>query len=123
MTVELSPDGAEALAAELVACPVERRAEWVAAHRDRLSLDLIQALKLYSDRWLLTDPAAAENLTDCALLVAHYCRDQPLALAMACWSRGNWQVYHDPQAAIDSYLQALASYRAAGDALDVARLL
>src|SRR5262245_59050083 len=102
----------------VLSCPAERRAEWVAAHHERLSLSLVEALKHYSDARLLADPEGAEVATSCALLIAEELRDEPLATALAAWARGNWQAYHDPAAAIASYLYAMAGYRAAGASLD-----
>ncbi|MBV9790435.1 MAG: CHAT domain-containing protein, partial [Chloroflexi bacterium] len=113
---------AAALVAELLSYPADRRAEWLAEHRGLIQLPLIAAFKAYSDPLALSDPAAADDATRCALLAAGFCCD-PLAGALAAWARGNWEIYHDPQRAIQCYQQALAGYRHADDSLSVARLL
>ncbi|HEY0738832.1 MAG TPA: CHAT domain-containing tetratricopeptide repeat protein [Herpetosiphonaceae bacterium] len=119
MSTDQSP---AALAAELLSYPAERRADWIIEHQPLIQLPLIAALKAYSDPLALSDPAAADDATRCALLVARFCPD-PLASALAAWARGNWEIYHDPQRTIEYYRQALDSYRRADDPLSVARLL
>src|SRR5262245_10485414 len=114
-----TPDPA-ADAEALIACPANQRDDWFAAHRAALRLELLQALKQRSDALLLTDPVAADELTACALLVARQMPTEPLASPLAAWARGNWEAYHNPQAALRSYQQAQAGYRAVGDALSVA---
>jgi tetratricopeptide (TPR) repeat protein len=108
---------------DLLACPPDRREAWIAAHRDQLNLSTIAALKARADALLLADPIAADEATRSALLVAGYIPDEPLALPLARWARGNWANFHDPVEAVQLYQQALAGYRAVGDAQSVGRLL
>jgi CHAT domain-containing protein len=110
------------LAAELLACANEQRAAWIEAHRAALNLELVEALKQYSDQRLLSDPPAANRATLLAQQLAPLCSGE-LARGLASWARGNWEAYHDPHTAIQSYQQALALYRAAAEQLSVARLL
>ena len=106
----------------LLACPSDQRDAWIAAHANQANMELLAALKQRSDSLLLTDPITADQITRLALQVAHYVANEPLALALARWARGNWEAYHDPQTAIHSYQQALAGYQSAGDLLSAARL-
>jgi CHAT domain-containing protein/tetratricopeptide (TPR) repeat protein len=108
--------------AALLACSPDQWADWMAARRSTLTLALLTALKQHSDGLLHTNPPAADMATRCALLAAQFMDEEPLALPLAKWARGNWEAYHDPEAGIQSYQQAQAGYRAAGDALSVARL-
>jgi tetratricopeptide (TPR) repeat protein len=106
---------------KLLAWPANRRVAWVAAQRP--GLRLIEALKQYADQRLHSNPSAAGAASSCALELAGQMPDEPLALPLAAWIRGNWAAYHDPQAAIQWYQQAVVGYRAAGDRLSTARLL
>lgn len=112
-----------ALATDLLNAPAAGRAAWIAEQRAWLNLDLIAELKRRSDGLLLADPPAADEITQLARDIAQTLPDQPLALSLAAWARGNWANYHDPKDAAQLYEQALAGYRAVGDQLSVARLL
>jgi tetratricopeptide (TPR) repeat protein len=123
MMIDPPSDDPAALAEELLTCPADCRSAWAAARRDRLDLRLVEALKQVVDQRLLSDPAAAGDAAACALEAAQHMPGESLALSLAAWARGNWEAYHDPQAAIESYERAVAGYRVAGDHLSVARLL
>ncbi|HEY0604789.1 MAG TPA: CHAT domain-containing tetratricopeptide repeat protein [Herpetosiphonaceae bacterium] len=118
-----APDTLTDLAAPLIALPAHRQADWIAAHRQALGLSLIEALKQWSDAHITSDPPAAEAVTRSALLVAEHCPQEPLALALAAWARGNWEAFNDPQAAVQSYRRAIDGYQRVDDLLSVARLL
>jgi CHAT domain-containing protein len=123
MGLEMPSANQEALVAELLACRADQRLTWIATHRASLSLDSIEAIKQQSDPQILTAPGLADALTRCAMLIADALPDTPLAFALAAWARGNWQAYHDPASAIQSYQHAIAGYRGANHSLSVARLL
>ncbi|NJN66139.1 MAG: CHAT domain-containing protein [Chloroflexaceae bacterium] len=112
-----------ALIAALLACPDDQRVALLAAHRSCLHLSLIAALKDQTDHYKGNKPRLADAASRSALLVAQFLPDEPAALALASWARGNWQMDAAPQEAIGSYETALAYYRAVGDAQSVARLL
>ncbi len=107
----------------LLACSEVEQHIWLSAPDAPISLDLIAELKRRSDTLLLTDPIQARTISSCALVVAEYLPNEPLALPLAYWASGNWQAYHDPNAAIQSYQLAMQAYRTARDELSVARLL
>ena len=121
MSVALGYDP-DADAAALLAYPADQRSNWLAARRGTLRIELLTALKCRSDALLRSNPIASDDTTRCALLVAQHMPDQPLAEALAHWARGNWEAFHDPPIAIQSYQRAQAGYRVAGDSLSVARL-
>lgn len=118
-----APDALADLAAPLIGLPVNQQMDWIARHRQVLGLAMIEALKQWSDAHITSDPPAAEEATRSALLVAEHCPQEPLALALASWARGNWEAFNDPQAAVQSYRRAIDGYHTAGDLLSVARLL
>jgi CHAT domain-containing protein len=122
MSDQRFPD-TQTLTNQLLGVPANHRDGWLAAHQHDLSLDIVAALKEYGDRLLYSDPIAAADATACALLVARYLPDQPLALPLAQWARGNWEAYNDPQLAVQLYQQALIGYRTTSDRLSIARLL
>lgn len=102
----------------------ETLADWIAIHRAYLTLPLLQALK---DHYAVTDfilakPHIAERATRYALVLAAQIPNEPLALPLAHWARGLYEMFHAPAAAIEHFQQARAGYRKAGDALSVARL-
>lgn len=118
----MSVDAGSAADVLLVCSEAEQRA-WLARPDAPLSFELIAELKRRSDSVLLSEPLRAHAISSCALVVAEHLPNEPLALALARWALGNWQAYHDPNAAIQSYQLALLAYRAINDSLSVARLL
>ena len=111
------------LADALLAHSPTEREEWLQRHQAELGLPLIGALKAYGDAIATVEPAAADEATLCALLVAERCVDEPLALPLAAWARANYTIFHDPQETVRLYLEALEGYRRHGDPISVARLL
>lgn len=109
------------IAAELLSVAPSARRDWLAARRVP-SLALIEALKARSDSLVASEPAVALDAVEAAELVAAL-GEQPLEGALASWARGNWQMMHDPGAAVAAYRRALEPYRRAGEQLSVARLL
>ena len=107
----------------LLACSAAERVIWLSSPAIPLTIDLIAELKRRSDSLILSNPLNARLISECALLVAEHIPDTALALALARWAHANWQAYHDPNAAIESYQLALHAYRAANDSLSIARLL
>lgn len=108
----------------LLACPPEALAEWIATHQTQLTLSLLQALK---DQYAVTDlilakPHLAERATRYALLLAPQTSNEPLALPLAHWARGLYEMFYAPAAAVEHFQQARAGYQMAGDTLSVARL-
>ena len=116
------PDCSDAAIEALLACSPERWPAWLAAQPAEHGMALLHVLKQYSDARLISEPPVAELATRCAQMLAGLLPDDPLAAALACWARGNWAAYHDPQVATQLYRQAIGSYAAAGDALSAARL-
>lgn len=116
------PQSLDALVASLSAGSLDQCRAWIAQQRPAQVLPIIEALKQHSDSLLTSDPVAADHVTRCALLVADHAPDEPLVNALAAWARGNWQAYHEPRQAIDSYQRAVAGYQVAGDHLSIGRL-
>lgn len=113
------------VAQELLACAEEELPRWLHTHAAELTYELIQYIKeKYADtKFVRADPEMADLATQRALVVAEQIRDQePLALALAHWARGNVLIYHDYEQAIWSYQQAHAGYLAARNPLTAALL-
>ncbi|MCE7979755.1 MAG: CHAT domain-containing protein [Caldilinea sp. CFX5] len=99
------------LVEEWLTCPDEAQQTWLADHRADLGIPFLDLLKQKSDQLLRSDPKTADRVTQSCLLVAEQLLHEPLAYPLACWARGNWACYHDPQQAIYFYQQALRGYR------------
>jgi CHAT domain-containing protein len=112
----------EALVAALSAGGLDDCEAWLAQQQPAPGLPMIEALKQHSDQLLTSDPSSADRLTRCALLIAERAADEPLSAALAAWARGNWEAYHEPHLAIDSYRRAIAGYQAIDDRLSIGRL-
>jgi len=108
----------------LLACPPETLTEWLATHRAHLTFPLLQALKdQYAvTSFILAKPRLAERATRYALALAIELPNEPLALPLAHWARGLYEMFHAPDAAIAHFQQAQVGYRTVGDSLSVARL-
>lgn len=116
----MNPDELAALLVQMTV-PAERRA-WLQAHRPADAPALVQAIKTYGDRFLLSDPLQALNLAiiaqDVAAAVAN-----PLAQAWADWALGNAQIYSGEYAAcLTRYGAAAAVFSASDMPLEAARL-
>lgn len=85
-------------------------------------MHVIQALKQLSDYLLESDPRSADTVTRCTLNLAKQLPNEPLAMALAHWARGNWETNYHPDDAIDSYEQAALEYSQANDFLAVGRI-
>lgn len=107
------------LADHVLLCPQTQLAQW----QNQLTLSLLEELKARSDARLLSEPSVAGEITQRILLIAQCLPQEPLAVPLACWARGNWAVYHDPHAAVALYQQALAGYRTTQNPQLIVRLL
>lgn len=114
----------EDVLASLLACSQEELPTWLETHRSLLNLPLLQALKdtYATTPFILAQPVVAERATRYALLLAEQMPNEPLALPLARWARGLYEVFHDPEQAITLLHQALPVYQAAGNELVVAFL-
>lgn len=106
----------------LLSLPSEQRKHWLEMHQDLLDYQVVAAMKTYSDERLLSEPQVADAVSRCAILVADLLPADPLAYPLACWTRGNWEAYHNPKEAITYYEQANFHYQNVGEMLSVARL-
>ncbi|MEM8529864.1 MAG: CHAT domain-containing protein [Chloroflexota bacterium] len=106
----------------LLSLPSEQRKPWLAAHQDLLDYQVVAAMKTYSDERLLSEPQVADEVSRCAILVADLLPADPLAYPLACWTRGNWEAYHNPKEAITYYERAIIHYQNMGELHSVARL-
>ncbi|NJN66376.1 MAG: hypothetical protein HC884_06505, partial [Chloroflexaceae bacterium] len=105
-----------------LACPTNQMEAWLANHPHLVSRACISAIKHEVDNLKLSDPVG-RAYAERAMLIASALPDDPLALPLALWTKGNAEMYLAQQAAIESYEQALPGYRTAGDPLDYARIL
>ena len=106
----------------LLSLPSEQRKPWLEAHRDLLNHQVVAAMKTYSDERLLSEPQVADAVSRCAILVADLLPADLLAYPLACWTRGNWEAYHNPKEAITYYERAITHYQNLGELHSVARL-
>ena len=106
----------------LLSLPSEQRVLWLEAHRNLFDHQVIAAMKTYSDERLLSEPQVADEVSRCAILVADLLPADPLAYPLACWTRGNWEAYHNPREAITYYEQSIAHYQDMEELHNVARL-
>ncbi|WP_298406194.1 CHAT domain-containing protein [uncultured Chloroflexus sp.] len=95
---------------------------WLAQHQSSLTLDVVAALKRRSDELIKTDTPQAERITRAAYAVAQRLVDEPFAMPLAHWARGNWAAYVDPEQAVRCYRAALPIYEQKGDYLAIGRL-
>lgn len=116
MTVEL-------LAAELLAVADKtERQDWLETHRPAITLALMEALKAGAERYKLRNPRRAIEIAEVALEAASF-SSEPLAMALARWTKGNVLMYvGDFRTSVEAYQAAEATYAARGDGLSVARL-
>jgi CHAT domain-containing protein/tetratricopeptide (TPR) repeat protein len=105
------PTSLTPLVDEWLACPPSDQIAWLEQHRAELTLAFLEQVKARSDALLLADPPAAETISRGACLVATYLPNEPRAHALACWARGNWAIYHNPNEALPLYQQALTVYQ------------
>lgn len=122
----IAPEPAEALerlVQEVLNCPPGQIEAWIAEQRPQLTFALIQALKNYTVAQTVKAPKAIDSLTRNTLVIATQLPDEPLAMPLADWARGFWEMYNAPQRAIHSFGRALTGYRQANDPISVASLL
>lgn len=105
----------DALVDSWLACWPATQDTWIVEHRARLDLALLEGLKARSDNQLRSAPQTADHITQAMLHLAQHMTDEPLAYPLACWARGNWLAYHDPQQAVIHYQVALDGYRPTGN--------
>lgn len=93
-------------------CLLEDEQAWLQNHTTQFDMALLGRIKERSIELLLADPQTTEKLTRGAMLIAAMLSDEPLALPLAAWARGNWELFHhEPNQAVLLYKQALAGYR------------
>ncbi|MFN3373714.1 MAG: hypothetical protein ACK44M_09130, partial [Chloroflexus sp.] len=95
---------------------------WLDQHQSSLTLDVVAALKRRSDELIKTDTPQAERITRAAYAVAQRLVDEPFAMPLAHWARGNWAAYVDPEQAVRCYWAAFPIYEQQGDHLAIGRL-
>ncbi len=95
---------------------------WLAQHQSSLTLDVVAALKRRSDELIKTDTPQAERITRASYAVAQRLVDEPFAMPLAHWARGDWAAYVDPEQAVRCYRAALPIYEQKGDNLAIGRL-
>ncbi len=108
----------------LLACPPPALTDWIAAHHPQLDLAFLQALKdcYATTHFILADPKLADRATCYGLAMAEQMSDEPLALPLAQWARGLYEMFYAPEIAITLFQQAQLAYHIADDNLSVARL-
>jgi CHAT domain-containing protein/tetratricopeptide (TPR) repeat protein len=110
------------MVAKLLSIAETERQGWLEAHRPVISLALIEALKTEMEKYKLRDPRRAVEIAEVALEAASFLSD-PLAMALALWTKGNALMYMgDFRACAKAYQSAEATYDTQGDSLSVARL-
>jgi len=93
-------------------CPSDYQQEWLIHHQRYLTLSFLEAMKLELDKCLREKPAPySEEIAKAMLQIAKLIPDEPLAMPLASWARGNSLVYHNPQASIAHYRRAIDGYR------------
>jgi tetratricopeptide (TPR) repeat protein len=109
---------------DLLACTPGQLKTWIDIHSSRLDLQFIQQLKdTYADlAYIIAHPQEADRITSYAMMIAQALPEEPMALPLAYWARGLWELLHDPQVAIEHFRLALSAYEQIGDSLSVARL-
>lgn len=116
------PTNDDLLKSWLACLPAEQLA-WLVAHHANLTLVFLEWLKQQSDRRLLSEPQIADKISQGMFRIAEQMTQEPLAYPLACWTRGNWLAYHDPQQAIDYYQRALTGYQPTGNQIAILTLL
>lgn len=108
----------------LLQCSPDKISAWVDAHQSHLNLHFLQTLKdSYAiTSYILAEPNKAERATRYGLLIAEQMVDEQLALPLARWARGMYEMFHAPEKAIDLFQQAQVVYQAVGNELVVAFL-
>lgn len=113
----------ESLCDEWLATPEVEEQMWGERYSAQFDLALLQQFKSQSDILLLKSPQTAEKLTRACLLIAAFLTNESLALPIACWARGNWALFHDPNQAVLLYQQAIECCIVLDHAQYVVRLL
>lgn len=118
-----SDEERDALVASWLACPPELKRAWFEANAHQIDLACLEKLKEISDAKRRTAEAdRADQITQEIMQIAQWLKDEPLAMPLACWARGNWLLDYDPKQAVLLYQQAITGYQSTGDPLTLVRL-